>query len=80
MFTPKVVLEFGVSVTSQSLTPTEDEGGEENRVIAKENWLQGIVQTKVETSVDENTDCRNCETTEESSNTVSRLNSVRNFF
>ena len=59
--------------TEKILTPTEEEGGEETGIIAKENWLQGIVETEVETAVDEDADGGNGETTVKTLDTISGL-------
>jgi len=51
--------------------PAEEEAGAGAAVSAQEHWLQSIVETKVETTVDEDTNARNDEATVEAANAVS---------
>jgi len=50
--------------------PTEEEGDKSGSRISDKDWFEGIVETKVETSVDEDTDARDDETSVETSNTI----------
>jgi hypothetical protein len=50
--------------------PAEEEGEKSRAVLADEDWLERVVETKVHTSVDEDTDARDHEATVETANTV----------
>jgi len=50
--------------------PTEEEGDEGGTVFSDDDWFEGIVESKVETSVDEDTDARDDETSVKTSNTI----------
>jgi len=51
-------------------TPTEEETEKSRAVIADEHWLERVVKTKVHTSVDEDTDAGDDETSVETTDTV----------
>jgi len=50
--------------------PTEEEGDKSGSRVANNDWFQRIVKSKVQTSVDEDTDARDDETSVETSNTI----------
>jgi len=51
-------------------TPTEEETEESTAAIADEHWLERVVKTKVHTTVDEDTDAGDDETSVETANTI----------
>merc|ERR1712056_83995 len=50
--------------------PTEEEGDKSRSGVTNDDWFQRIVKSKVETSVDEDTDARDDETSVKASNTA----------
>jgi len=50
--------------------PAEEEGEQGRAVLADKDWLERVVETKVHTSVDEDTDARDHEATVKTANTV----------
>ena len=54
------------------LTPSEKEGNEEAGLVTKEQRLSSIVETKVETSVDEDTNAGDGESSVETGDTIRR--------
>jgi len=51
-------------------TPTEDEGEEDVGVVTQQDGLEGVVQTEVHTTVDEDTDARDDESSVQALDTV----------
>ena len=60
----------GSKTRDNSNSPTEEEGSHEGTTFTNEDWLGSIVDTEVKTSVDEDTDTGDGETSVETSNTV----------
>jgi len=51
-------------------TPSQKEGGQETRVVSQKHWFESIVKTEVKTSVDEDTNTGDNETSVKTTNTV----------
>ena len=60
----------GSKTRDNSNSPTEEEGSHEGTTFTNEDWLDSIVDTEVKTSVDEDTDTGDGETSVETGNTV----------
>lgn len=60
----------GHEASSYSYTITESEAHKETGIRSQNNWFQGVVETEVETSVDEDTDTGDDETSVKTSNTI----------
>ena len=60
----------GSKTRDNSNTPSKNEWSHEGTIFTNEDWLESIVDTEVKTSVDEDTDTRDSETSVETGNTV----------
>ena len=60
----------GSKTRDNSNSPAESEGSHEGTTFTNEDWLDSIVDTEVKTSVDEDTDTGDGETSVETGNTV----------